>query len=523
MAATADELEARARARELWFAAALQSVGDAVIAADGDGTVRFMNPAAEKLTGHSCAEALGEQAEDVFALVDAAGTAVENVLRTTLRTARVTELAPNHQMARPNGRRAAVEAVAPLVVDEDGKVLGAVVVFRDSSDRKELEQRVAQAERLASIGAMAAGMAHEINNPLAYVITNVGLAIEGLEDALSGLRKPGQPPTAAAQIHELIDALRDANEGADRVRRIVHDLRKFARVDSSSIGVLDLADVLDAAAKMTANVVRDGARLRKEYGTTPLVEANEGQLTQVFSNILINAGQAIGEGRGEEQAIVISTCTDVAGQAIVEVSDTGPGMSADVLAHVFDPFFTTRADGAGMGLGLSICHSVIASLGGKITAESVVGRGTTFRVVLPPSRSSSTRTRAARPHSDALRRGKVLVVDDEPAVANSVARMLRAAHDVTVETDPRSALARMAKGEGYDVVFCDLMMPNMSGIEVYRAVAASAPDQAKRMVFMTGGAFSQSSQAFLETVGNISVAKPFSIDAIRSIVSDYVK
>jgi CheY-like chemotaxis protein len=141
---------------------------------------------------------------------------------------------------------------------------------------------------------------------------------------------------------------------------------------------------------------------------------------------------------------------------------------------------------------------------------------------LSPSRGSGARTKSAPPRQDPIRRGSVLVVDDEVAVANAISRMLRN-HHVVIETDPRRALARLLEGERFDVVFCDLLMPELSGIDFYRSVVASAPDLAKRIVFMTGGDFTARSQAFLEEVGNVSVAKPFTIQAIRTIVSDYVK
>jgi CheY-like chemotaxis protein/two-component sensor histidine kinase len=324
-------------------------------------------------------------------------------------------------------------------------------------------------------------------------------------------------------LNELESALRDANNGADRVRRIVRDLRRL-RPDEGDCQLIDLPNVLETATTTTVNAMKQHVRLWKEYGTTPLVEADEGQLTQVFTNLLVNAIDAIGQGPAHHQEIRICTRTDAAGRALVEIHDTGPGIPVDILPRIFDPFFTTKPIGAGMGLGLTICHSIIAAYDGEITTESIPGKGTTFRVAIPPApRGSGTQTTAAPVGpSPPVRRGKVLVIDDEEPVAMALARLLRSEHDVTVETDASAALRRIARGESYDVIFCDLMMPNTCGVDVHDALASSAPEQAKRAVFMTGGAFSARSRSFLASVANISISKPFSLEAIRTIVSDYV-
>jgi nitrogen-specific signal transduction histidine kinase/CheY-like chemotaxis protein len=405
--------------------------------------------------------------------------------------------------------------------------VGVVVVFRDVTERVNLEQRLALSERLASIGTLAAGMGHEINNPLTYVTSNVEFSRQSVRDVIGALRDPKRDDeaigAAVARLEELSDALRDAEDGVDRVRRIVRDLKTFTRVEEGTAQIVDLSEVLETATRMMEHALRHHAKLRKWYGTTPLVEANEGQLTQVFMNLLSNASDAIGEGDAERHEISVRSYTDAEGRAVVEIHDTGHGIPAHVIPRIFDPFFTTKSVGAGMGLGLAICHNVIASFRGEITAESRAGEGTTFRVTLPPVRRSSGTTRVARPvATPPSRRGRVLVIDDEAAVATAIARILGTEHDVTTETDARAALVRIASGEKYDVIFCDLMMPNLSGIDVYQALLSSAPDLARRIVFITGGAFSARARAFLEQVDNASICKPFTLESIRAIVGDRV-
>jgi len=325
------------------------------------------------------------------------------------------------------------------------------------------------------------------------------------------------------RLDEIAVALHDASDGNERVRRIVDELKKFARADTGAPEIIDLTQALQAAIKMTASTLRHHARLVEEFGATPLVEGHAGQLTQVFTNLIVNAAQAIGEGHAEQNEIRIQTTVDAEGRAVVAIRDTGPGIPAEILPRIFDAFFTTKLAGGGTGLGLAICHNLITSWGGTITVESTPGKGATFRVILPPARSGCQQKVGASPSSPPSRRGQVLVIDDERAIGEALARMLRSRHDVVVEVDGRRALARIASGETYDVIFCDLMMPNLSGMGFHMALSKSAPELAKRIVFMTGGAFAARSQTFLESVANISIDKPFSIESVRTLVRDFVK
>jgi PAS domain S-box-containing protein len=523
------EFEEQLQARERWFATTLDSIGDAVLATDSDGIITFMNPVATRVTGWARCDAVGKEVDEVIRLTDPEGRPIENPVHLALRDGQTVQLPPKTSMTLRTGVKLVVDDSASPIIDDDGRVVGGVVVFRDVTERAKLEHRLAQSERLACIGTMAAGTGHEINNPLSYVIANVGFSLRGLKEVMGSLRElnvveddKGRLETALLRLQELVDALRDADDGAERVRRIVRDLKKFTRVDEQSAEIVDLPEVLEASVRMTAHTLRHHARLRKQYGTTPLVEANEGQLTQVFMNLLLNASEAIGEGDAEHHEIRVRTYTDASGHAVVEIHDTGPGIPSHVLPRIFDPFFSTKPAGSGMGLGLAICHSIIDSCGGEIAAESSASEGTTFRVVLPAARQSGSTPKASRLSSKPPRRGRVLVIDDEEALAMAIARVLRSEHEVVVETDARAALARIAGGERFDAIFCDVMMPNVSGIDVYQALSSSAPDIAKRLIFMTGGAFSSRARAFLDKVPNVAISKPFTLESIRTILMDYV-
>jgi two-component system, cell cycle sensor histidine kinase and response regulator CckA len=515
------EIERILSEREHWFATTLRSISDAVIATDSEQRITFMNPVAERVTGHALRDAKGKALNDVFCLLDPeTGATLESPLTRAFED-RVSAQPPASVAlsTRSDGTRA-IDNSAACIVDDKGKMLGGVVVFRDVTERRQLEDRLANNERLAAIGTLSAGMAHEINNPLAYVLANVSFAVETLEEverrigALQGV----EAEALAARVAQIGEALGDAREGSMRVHRIVHDLKRFGRLDTAERKVVELTDVLESAIRLTENVLRHNARVRRDYQAAPSVEANEGQLAQVFVNLLLNATQAFQEGEVRENDIVVATYTGDEGQAVAEVRDTGPGIGQDVVRRVFDPFFTTKPVGQGAGLGLSIAHSIIDGLGGEISLESKIGTGTTFRVTLPPAkRREEVKEVAVQPLP--TRRGRVLVIDDEPAIGRAMIRVLQRDHDVSFLGDAREALSRIADGATFDVVLCDLMMPGMNGMEFFDAVCKGKPDLARRIVFVTGGAFTPRSEAFLESTTNPCLLKPVEPAALRRVVA----
>lgn len=516
------ELEKNLRERERWFSTTLESLGDAVIATNPQSQITFMNELAETLTGWSRADAEGKPLGEVLRLVGERGQPIGSRAGRAVRDSFTAELPPNTRVVGKQRASFEVDDSAAKIVDPAGRLLGGVVVFRDVTERRKMERRLMLSERLASIGTMAAGTAHEINNPLAAVVGNVAFASERVQRWRESAAKLATIGVSAHELREVADALNDANQAAERVRRIVVDLKRFARAGETAKQVLDLPELLDVAVKLTENHVRHNAILRRSYGTTPFVDADEGQLVQVFTNLLINAAQAIGEGKAASNEIRITTLTDDSGRAVVEVRDTGCGIAPSNLGRIFDPFFSTKGVGNGMGLGLSICHGIVAESGGEITVESDLGVGTTFRVALPPASRRSAQPTPANSAARAARRARVLVIDDDEHTGRSVVRVLSDQHDVVTETDAAVALARIARGETFDVIFCDLMMPNLGGIDVHEQLLATRPELARRLVFLTGGAFSQRTEEFLETVANPVVAKPFTVDGLRALVADYV-
>jgi signal transduction histidine kinase len=409
-------------------------------------------------------------------------------------------------MLHREGREVPVEAsMMSLVFDGEDSV---VSIFRDMTERNEMHARLLLADRMASVGMLAAGVAHEINNPLAYITTNLDFAIQKLPRDTQSL--------------EIGDALREAREGARRVQQIVRDLKTFSRGQDDRCEPVDVRRVIEASINMAWNEIRHRARLVKDYGPVPMVEATEGRLGQVFLNLLVNAAQAIPAGQADLHEIRVCTRTAPDGRAVIEIRDSGAGIAPEVRGRLFEPFFTTKPPGIGTGLGLTICQRIVTSFGGEITVESEVGRGSTFRVTLPASVERATAAPPPPESQRPVRRGRILVIDDEPLIAAVIRRAL-AEHEVLAVTDGRAALARMEAGERFDVILCDLMMPNLSGMEVYAELLRIARDQAERVIFVTGGAFSAQAQAFLERVPNIRVDKPFDSQALRTLVNNYLR
>ncbi len=382
---------------------------------------------------------------------------------------------------------------------------------------KDIQTQLAFNERLAAVGTLAAGVAHEINNPLAYVSLN-------LESMGSILERPAS--LSGAQREEMATMVTEIREGMERIRAIVNSLRSLSRSDEERRAPVDVRRAVAIAARMTNNELRFRARLDTTIGPVPLVDADEGRLGQVFINLLVNAAQAMPEGNVERNLIQIVTFTDAEGRAVVELHDNGPGISAELRGRILDPFFTTKPVGAGTGLGLSICHGIVTSLGGTILVTSEVGVGSCFRVTLPPTSGAPPSPGAVggstAPPASPTRRARVLVIDDDALVAKITARSL-AAHDVVVVNDGKDALARIAAGERFDVVVCDLMMPGMTGMDVHAALMESSPSLARRMIFVTGGAFNESAQSFLDRVPNPRLSKPFRAAELRSAVGDALK
>ncbi len=393
----------------------------------------------------------------------------------------------------------------------DGRAFAAAI--RDISDRERAaeeqrrsRERLLVTDRMASIGMLAAGVAHEINNPLAAVAGN----LEFLEGALD--------PTES----EVRAALRDARQGIEHVRAITLDLKVFSRQVRQGADVADAARVVESSLRMARNEIQHRARVSCAFEPAPSVALDESRLGQVVLNLVVNAAQAIPEGDVARNEIRVAVRPAAEDRVLIEVRDTGVGMPPEIAEKIFTPFFTTKSSGSGTGIGLSIAQRIVTEAGGCIAVESEVGRGAIFRVLLPAASAERPEARANVAAPTPTRRGSVLVIDDEAPVAAMIRRLLRAEHEVTSSSSAQEALKRIESGERFDVVLCDLMMPQMTGMDFHARLLAVAPEVAPRVVFLTGGAFTSKARAFLDSVPNERIEKPFERAHLRAVVNRHI-
>ncbi len=389
---------------------------------------------------------------------------------------------------------------------------------RDSAIRAEqalLREHLMISERMASAGMLAAGVAHEINNPLAVAVTNTDFIMDAVSSVLTEARAlAGASPeeraswTGWTRLEQAEEALRDAGEGLRRIRDIVRDVKLFSRPHDRTAEPIDVRKVCDSSARMAWNEIRHRAKLVKDYRDVPPVHANESRVGQVVLNLIVNAAQALPDGNAHANEIRIVTSRDEAGWAVIEVHDTGSGIAPEDLDRIFDAFFTTKPVGIGTGLGLAVCRRIVDELGGTIGVRSELGKGTSFRVAFPPASGPVVAPRPS-PAVSPGSRARVLLVDDEAAVGAAIQRILSHHHDVVFVTHAREALARIAQGERFDVILSDFMMPEMTGRELHERLQKIDGDQARRVIFLTGGAFTTDSRQYLDAVPNRVVEKPF--------------
>jgi CheY-like chemotaxis protein/two-component sensor histidine kinase len=355
---------------------------------------------------------------------------------------------------------------------------------------------------MSALGTLAAGVAHEINNPLTYVLANLEMVAAGLDH----LHDP-----------ELVTAVDDARTGVDRIRRIVRALRTFTRSDDTTAAV-ELGNILESTIDMADSHMRHRGRVVKRYTTTSRVRGSEASLGQVFLNLLLNAAQAFDERLAARNEVTVDI-EEQGDRAIVTVHDNGAGIAPGDLPRVFDAFFTTKPIGVGTGLGLFVCHGIVTGLGGEIDIASAHGEWTRVRVTLPLATERPVPAASAVAPRSSASRGRVLVVDDEPLVLGAICRMLELDHDVTGVTGGHAALDHLARAR-FDVVLCDLMMPGMNGIELYAVIHARFPELTDRIVFMSGGAATEATAAFVARTSNLVVDKPFDTETVLALVRD---
>jgi two-component system cell cycle sensor histidine kinase/response regulator CckA len=412
---------------------------------------------------------------------------------------------------------------------------------RDETRAHKERTRVAQTERLASMGLLAASVGHEINNPLAYVLSNVEDLAQTLpklanvvERCRSGLwHALGQVAFEAtlgedaallepAALRVTSEQALDALDGARRITLISKALSTFARPDATETTNVELHDAIESAISMAFNEIRFRAKLVKDFGSLPQVRASEGKLSQVFLNLLVNAAHAIDEGDVEGNCITVRTWAE--GKSVfAEIQDTGRGIAPAVMERVFEPFFSTKDVGAGAGLGLSICKNIINGFGGDIRVESALGKGARFVVRLPSAEGAAARgAQLEQPPALSFLPGRVLVVDDEALLRTLMVRLL-AGHEVVSVSSGKEAQDVLEHDQRFDLILCDLMMPDQTGVDIYKWLKQRNARLAERVVFTSGGAFGEATTQYLAECGVLKLAKPFDTRLFKEVVSERIR
>lgn len=397
----------------------------------------------------------------------------------------------------PDGQLLPVEIVA-LSFTFEGEP-ATLVIVEDLTERQRMSTELALSERLATVGALAAGVAHEVNNPLTYVLHHLERLAARVPEELR--------PSALAAL-----------DGAGRIRDIVRDLQTFARADREQIEPVDVHAVLEKVLALAGPQLRYRAHVTRLYGEPIWALASESRLAQVFLNLAINAAHAMARGGVDDNELRVRTWPE--GERVaIEIADTGDGIDPTVLPRVFEPFFTTKGS-TGSGLGLSICRNLVESFGGTIEVTSALGRGSRFTVRLP---AASARSGVVPPTSrERPGRAKVLVVDDDPRLSTVLASLLGSSHDVTTVLGGAAAVDRLESGS-FDVILCDVMMPDVSGLDVHRWASLFRPELAERFVFLTGGAVTRESQERLTKSGRRVLSKPTRATDLEEAIADVLR
>jgi PAS domain S-box-containing protein len=499
------------QASEARYRLLAENVRDVIWATDMDLRFTYVSPSvkylgdrtAEEVMSLSIGQLLAPSSQELATKAFAEELVMANSTSPDPTRSRTLEV----EFLRGDGSVLWAELKMNFIRDTAGRPVGILGVMRDISERKkaeeerrQFEQKAQLASRLASVGELAAGVAHEINNPLTGVIGYSELLMQ--EDV----------PERIKNDLEII------NNGAKRVADVVKGLLKFARQTKPERTIVDINEIIEVTLRLRAyeletSNIKVTAKLAPDL---PLTVADAGQLQQVFLNLLINAEMEMGLAHGKGKLIVKTEHTD--NTIRITFKDDGPGIAKENLERIFEPFFSTREAGKGTGLGLSICHGIITEHGGRIWAESRQGKGATFIVELPvvaEKRRSIRRQKTTRRHKVATK-AKILVVDDEPVVRQLVTEVLTAeGHEVETTADGEDALNRI-KNNGYSIILVDMKLPGISGGELYERVQMMAGPLAKRVVLITGDVMGADTEAFITRTKVPCITKPFDVKQLKA-------
>lgn len=428
----------------------------------------------------------------------------------------------------------ALEASSPAVfknhpvlpIHQPGALEAWVRLLTDLSGKKKLLPQLAHTDRLAAVGILAAGLAHEVNNPaqaVSFDLTELADVLRQIEHMVEDLGPSS--PDAQAEVRldacrqhfaDVRDLVQECFDGLGRIAGIVRDLKGFSKIQTNRIDWVHPNEVVNQACAIAHNQIRHQARLIKELEATSSFPGDRNKLVQVVTNLLVNAVQSMPEGT--EHGKVIVRTSETKDYLLISVIDNGPGIPPDVIEHIFEPFFTTKI-GTGTGIGLALSLDIAQQHRGDLSVETEVGSGTRFDLMIPRENGLKVSTTSeVEPSTSPSHSGRVLVVDDEPGILRSIGRLIRRRHQVVTVGGGREAYELLKNDQAFDVILCDLMMPDIDGPQLYKLLRAEVPSLVNRIVFMSGGAFSQRTQGFLEQVQPRMLDKPASASLLEQSI-----
>jgi PAS domain S-box-containing protein len=495
----------RADEQARWLAAGLRDTQDGFLVLDRERRIVYVNPAWLRMRDLEGLQVLGRKATEV-ALGEGVPPPLLDSINDTLSEKR-SWLGSVTSKRRDGSTRELELSISP-VFNEKGETDHYVELARDVTERRAAEHAMMQSERLASLGMLAAGMAHEINNPMTYVLSNL--------EHLHELTSDGELTAAASAELDLKLCLEDSIHGARRVVEIVADLQALSRQrQDGSAGKASALQTLEACVRMAQLQLRHTAEVVRDFPVEDVwLSINPQKLGQVLLNLILNAAHAMSGGGAATNKLTLAVSSLPDGRGEIAVRDTGSGMTQEVAQRIFDPFFTTKGTGGGTGLGLSISHTIISTAKGEILVESEPGKGTCFRVRLPLAQTGEVE--AASP-AVALRGLSVLVVDDEPGVLAAIRRMLASCR--TQAASSAAEALELIEREDFDLVLSDVMMAERSGVELVHALRERKPALAKRVCLMSAGVIGGELMREVKSIGVPLLHKPMTSQELHQTLS----
>lgn len=460
---------------------AVESSGDGILITDERGRIVFANVAFMRTLGYEPGEVVGRRASDL-------GIAQSEWVDEVSESVRKRGWRGESMARRKDGSEFPALLDATLIRDDDGAVHGAVAILRDISEEKRFQEQMHRVDRLAAVGEMGAGIAHEVNNALAVIFAHTGRV-------------------DSSDVGELREALSRVGEQAERIAAIVRGVLDFARPHAPQRAPVDMVEVARKSIEMVRHdVERRKGEIETEFDPDlPRVLADAQQIQQVLLNLMKNALQAIPQNNEPRLRVEVRGVGD---QLLIRVTDNGPGIDAEVLQRIFDPFYSTKAEGS--GLGLSVSFAIAQAHGGDLSVDSEVGKGTTFTLAIPIEEGAVGASESTGE--------RVLLVDDDPDVAEALQMMLRAEGIEARHVSSGAEAMAVFDEWDWDAVFLDVRLPGRSGPEIYEDLTRSHPSLAQRVVFVTGGAWRSGSPLRGVLPDQPVLAKPCTQDRLREVL-----